>query len=252
MTLGIKIGMIMIMVIGLKIKLFSVRMLIIAYALFLLLPIPCVMRAQNDSTQWEKTRARIVKEIAIPIPTLEQILHNNNINFRCPKQFVLDSITECFSPSFRVSYNLGGCMFYNLTSKDGQFIAFIREANFLNTSNIESNTAHLQQIRNDFVALNEYFPYNDKELITMNDIHKYVKYYSATFARQMFNADTVISYSIRYEHKPFRNRYMECSRIIIQKNNRPLVQLLCFYTTKGYKKQKGYLKDLKKTFWYNE
>jgi hypothetical protein len=213
------------------------------------------MRAQNDSTQWEKDKARMLKEMPVlPIPTLEYILGINNIDFRCPKQFVLDNTPECFSPSFWISYPLGGCMFYNLTSKDGLFIAFIREANLqhLHAPNTDNNTAHLELIKNDFVGVNEYFSHDDRESITMNDIHKYVKYYSTAFAREMFNADTVVSYSIRYEHRPFRNIYPECSRIIIQKNNRPIIPLLCFYTAKGYKKQEKYLKNLKKAFWYDE
>lgn len=81
--------------------------------------------------------------------------------------------------------------------------------------------------------------------------------------RQMFNADTVTSFtvllkdfdsglllnSIKKERK-FRKMYPLCKVLQIQKQNREYVYICCFFNKNGIERAKEYMKELAQLIWY--
>lgn len=108
---------------------------------------------------------------------------------------------------------------------------------------IEINTYHLSHIKADYKL-------NTGEFVTsIKDLS--LEYKSPEYARQAFNADTVITYPLKM-WKKYKKKYNHCQVMIIQKNTRGPISLYCFYNDKGEKKLDTYLKSLEGMFWYRE
>lgn len=108
---------------------------------------------------------------------------------------------------------------------------------------MEMNTYHLNHIKVDFLRN------SGKRDISLTELP--LTYKSSEYARNSFNADTVITYSLKMWHK-YENKYTHCLVIMLQKRYRGCIPLYCLYTDDGAKKLDYYLKSLEKIFWYRD
>ena len=83
------------------------------------------------------------------------------------------------------------------------------------------------------------------------DIRNFPLYYHPTaYARQAFNADTVISFPLKIWDKKMKRKYQHAQGMAIQKNGRGHILLITFYTDKT--ELNHYLHSLEKTIWYRD
>lgn len=77
-----------------------------------------------------------------------------------------------------------------------------------------------------------------------------IKYYSAKVAKKKFNADNAFTYPIirrkRLEGKEF------CQAIVIQKNKRGAIKMLCFYNKMSKSQLKKYIKMAEELFYFRD
>lgn len=145
---------------------------------------------------------------------------------------------------------------YNcILSKDSNFIAYVSvppifcgdkdsiyaDFSFKTGFMIEMNTYHLTHIKADFLKN------TGKRVAFLSELP--ITYKSSKYARESFNADTVITYPLKMWEK-YENKYTHCLVILIQKRYRGCIPLYCLYTDEGAKKLNHYIKSLKKVFWY--
>jgi len=69
--------------------------------------------------------------------------------------------------------------------------------------------------------------------------------------RSQFNADSVFIYDIPMD-RPYEEKYVHCTGLVISKANRPVMFLKWFFTDKGKKKEKEYLDLFKGSIWYGD
>lgn len=86
-----------------------------------------------------------------------------------------------------------------------------------------------------------------REDISFDEIKHYIEYKPASYAKDVFNADTVITYPLSLGSKCFRKKYYYCDVWLFQKNNIGHFYLYCFYTDKGYENKWKYEQELEKT-----
>ena len=103
------------------------------------------------------------------------------------------------------------------------------------------NTYHLTHIKADFLKN------TGKRVAFLSKLP--ITYKSSKYARESFNADTVITYPLKMWEK-YENKYTHCLVILIQKRYRGCIPLYCLYTDEGAKKLNHYIKSLQKVFWY--
>ena len=85
------------------------------------------------------------------------------------------------------------------------------------------------------------------------NIRNFPHYYHPTaYARQAFNADTVITFPLKVWRKPYKRKYKHALGMTIQKNNRSFIQLVILYTNKGKEKLDSYLRSLEKMVWFRD
>ena len=145
---------------------------------------------------------------------------------------------------------------YNcILSKDSNFIAYVSvppifcgdkdsiyaDFSFKTGFMIEMNTYHLTHIKADFLKN------TGKRVAFLSKLP--ITYKSSKYARESFNADTVITYPLKMWEK-YENKYTHCLVILIQKRYRGCIPLYCLYTDEGAKKLNHYIKSLQKVFWY--
>lgn len=86
-----------------------------------------------------------------------------------------------------------------------------------------------------------------REDISFDEIKNYIKYKPASYAKDVFNADTVITYSLSLGNECFRKKYDYCDVWLFQKNDIGHFYLYCFYTDKGYENKWKYEQELERT-----
>lgn len=86
-----------------------------------------------------------------------------------------------------------------------------------------------------------------REDISFDEIKHYIEYKPASYAKDVFNADTVITYPLSLGSECFRKKYCYCDVWLFQKNNIGHFYLYCFYTDKGYENKWKYEQELEKT-----
>ena len=184
-------------------------------------------------------------------------LDRNQVRFNQSSDFVFhyipggDRLTCITSKQVR-DYN----RHYNcILSKDSNFIAYVSvppifcgdkdsiyaDFSFKTGFMIEMNTYHLTHIKADFLKN------TGKRVAFLSELP--ITYKSSKYARESFNADTVITYPLKMWEK-YENKYTHCLVILIQKRYRGCIPLYCLYTDEGAKKLNHYIKSLQKVFWY--
>ena len=104
-------------------------------------------------------------------------------------------------------------------------------------------SSHLSNIKGDFIKN------IGKRDISLSDLP--LTYKSSKFAREAFNADTVIAYPLKMWDK-FEDKYTHCLVMALQKRYRGIILFYCLYTDEGSKKLDYYLQLLEKVFWYRD
>lgn len=104
---------------------------------------------------------------------------------------------------------------------------------------IKINTYHIDQIKADF------YMNTGKRPSTLQGLP--IHYQSVDYAQKAFNADTVITYPLKM-WKKYENKYNHCQVMMIQKNKRGLIQLICVYNQR--KQLKYCLKEMERIIWY--
>lgn len=193
-------------------------------------------------------------------------LDRNQVQYNQPKNFTfgIDTlqgkntirIKSIISEQYRGLYPV----YHNhLISEDHNFIVYIevplvysgtgiKDSIYVNPHlvpnlKIKIDTFHLRYIKNDF------WQNIAKKVESLENLP--VTYKSSKYARESFNADTVVTYPLKMWHKLY-NEYNHCQVIMIQKNTRGFIFLYCFYNDTGARKLSRYLKTLKGVFWFRD
>ena len=155
---------------------------------------------------------------------------------------------ECFENNKRL-FNMLTCQSNELYSRDKHFMTFLVIYRVLSLQEItfwkkvfpkfksNINESHIDQIKGYIRPT-----YGQK---ADTNWKQYVHYYTQKKAKQMFNADSVISLIIPL--KPgeyYKGKYKYLEAIFIQKNGCGYATLNCFYDETGKKKRSKYLKKL--------
>lgn len=181
------------------------------------------------------------------------------LEYRPPEGFIGRFDTECFEsmPKFKKAHN---CFVSHIESKDSNLVVFyyfpsvftrkdsIRYKKiFPDFQHYGVDLAHFHIIDLDLQASLQ----KDKEWVKRNR-KKYVTYHSQAYAKQAFNADTVISYPINLYGKKLWDRYDRLKAIMLQKNGGGYAVLYCFYNDRGEKNWDTYMKSIEKMLRYKE
>lgn len=83
--------------------------------------------------------------------------------------------------------------------------------------------------------------------------NKYLRVFPLKKARESFNADSVFLYEVPTA-QPARwdAKYTYCTQMLIYKVGRPNIELVWYFTEKGKKKEKRYMRKVDKRIWFNE
>lgn len=153
-------------------------------------------------------------------------------------------------------YRLHGTM-YALESKDSEFFCCVF-AKFIDNDAVMTRCEAKTNVAHDIIVTKRFPTQQSANLSLIKDISPFVSYYSPEKAKEIFNADTVICYSIdmyglNLSMNSRRNKlfnYSENKVLLLQKNDRGFIALYCFYTKKGQKKLKKYMRLIENTFWF--
>ena len=192
----------------------------------------------------------IQKGFAIPDTLLTKI-HNMSLTFSPPiDDFFSNSAGHNFYNVPHIN-QLHGTM-YSIESKDSEFFCCIY-ARFIDNDAIKTRKEVEENVIRDIkLTKQRNIGKNDeKNLIS-------TRYYSPKEARELFNADTVIGYSVElldggFVMKNSKNKSFKYSGnkvLLLQKNERGFIVLYCFYTKKGEKKLSKYMGVIENAFWF--
>lgn len=210
---------------------------------------PLAMLSQNQASQ-EPSWTHWYNQIAFKVPagysysSLKKDLYLNSINKDgrprevgvIPFKGFVQSKDKDFIAFIAPDYNY---------SKDGTYVCFPLDPD---AKALKINKVHLDAIQNDFL----YNKYGRDSFLSGRHLDGLpLTYRSAEYAKQAFNADTVITYPLQV-WKSYKGKYNHCEVVMIQKNGRSFVQLFCLYTDKVVSRLDSYMKQLEGMIWYRE
>lgn len=188
-------------------------------------------------------------------------LDRNQVQYNQPKDFIsyIDSVGKnrvylgCLLA--KESKRLPSYYHKSFLSKDSDFVVYTSipgifcrrndsvyaDFDLLPEMKVEMNTYHISHIKADFLKN------TGKRVAFLSELP--LTYNSSKYARESFNADTVITYPLKMWEK-YENKYTHCLVILIQKRYRGFIPLYCLYSDEGAMKLNHYIKSLKKVFWY--
>jgi hypothetical protein len=215
--------------------------------LFLIILCSVSLKAQIDSYTGENIKLNNVRII-----TRENVFES--MDFECNPVVGLsidDDLYKYWQPySFDMCYVIRSDDHNFLTAMEFAFIS--RNFDYPLTKKMR-NIYHFTKIKYHFINVSEKYDTNYMNKITIEDLKQNVHYCSVEYARETFNADTVICYNL-----PVKNvkshiftennvKYDNCEVLALLKNDFGPVFFYCFYTKEGYKNRKGYMEKLKKS-----
>ena len=112
----------------------------------------------------------------------------------------------------------------------------------------DRNIYYFNQIRDLLIDVSGKYDESYRDKFSMKDLKENVYYYPEVYAKEVFNADTVISFSLPvkkiknevFEKNKNRN-YVKCEVLVLHKNDLGPLFLYCFFTDKGYKNRDEYM-----------
>ncbi|GHV18425.1 hypothetical protein FACS1894179_07590 [Bacteroidia bacterium] len=113
-------------------------------------------------------------------------------------------------------------------------------AKWKNTRYPDRNSKHRSAMRNN---LGYTLRRSD---IQKEDFDNYVGYFSPSYAKEVYNADSVATYYFwpSFENKSYRGKYTGSQAIMVQKRDKGFFIIYCFYTEKAKANLDRYLKQL--------
>ena len=187
----------------------------------------------------------------------ELILKTRGLGYTSPLKFrTYIPKSDCFDENPRLS-ELMRCVSKGMISDDGEFIAFMKILPILSNEDsikinsmfpgslLSLNTVHIGNIRN-----------NIREIYGKDVLNKwrdYVVYWSSKKAKNIFNADTVVTYNVKLgKEYTYEGKYDHFGALYIQKKDRSFINYYFLFTEKANKRISSYLKLLEKTLKYDD
>jgi hypothetical protein len=134
--------------------------------------------------------------------------------------------------------------FEPMTKEDSTSLARILPPN----KSIPVNTQHIYQIIGD---IRVFYSYTQEE--ANKKWQEHVHYFPQEEARQICNADTLISYTLTLdENESYKGRYKHIAVYYMQKHDRGNVGLYCFYDDDAAKNPEKYMNNILNMFHYRE
>ena len=111
-------------------------------------------------------------------------------------------------------------------------------------------------IRNDLIEIAKKYDRSYRDNFSMKDMKENVSYYPDEYAKNVFNADTVISYSLPIKRVGWNSnvkwKYTNCEVLLIHKNDLGPILFYSFFTKKGYKNREKYMDKLEKSIRFKD
>jgi hypothetical protein len=168
------------------------------------------------------------------LDSVETIFH---IKYEIPKSFKNINIFQIWTPNTPAMWNTLCCVF---ESKDKQckvlynVLPSCPEYNFI---------THRDKMWREFNSM-----LNTKDFILDN----YLRVLPIEEAKKRFNADSIFLYNVPTAIDKDEEKFSHCTRMIITRQNRPILDLVWYFTDNGKKKEKKYLQKINKRIWYND
>lgn len=186
------------------------------------------------------------------------IIKSMNLEYKKPPGFDEVLMNECFN-SYPKLERIITCAYGQLRSTDQQFFVFTGLYRTLSVDDsvfISKISAKGMGIK----SLDWMYEANIKAGIeeslgkdAAQYWRKFVNYYSADKAREIYNADSVITYSIKLDSANYYQRkYNHLDILCIAKKRRGAVYFFCFYTDEGKKLLPDYQKAIEGMFRFKD
>lgn len=199
-----------------------------------------------------------------PIPIMyewmgtdSRLLTTMKLTYKKPKGFKEVGGCVCFEEYPKI-YELFTCLTNCLQSKDDQFYAFISVYRPFTQKDVENYHSLFRGKKNDLVdkqhmhqikaKLKEF--YGEEKA---KDWKKLVIYYPEEKTKSIFNADTVIRFSLEFEPQDrYKKKFKYMDALFLQKKGRGYINLDCFYTEKAKKRLDRYWRKIEGMLKYED
>lgn len=184
------------------------------------------------------------------------ILKTMKLRYQKPKDFKEVPGTDCFD-SIPKLMQIISCAGNQLHSNDEHFLAFISMRRPFTSQEIirlkelfgnglyENDKAHINQIRTDIE-----YAYGHQAALHWR---KYVTYYSPAEAKNKFNADTAVIFSVKLDSAEYyKKKYRFFDALFLEKKERSWVSFYCFYDEAGKENLSNYMKAVESVFRYED
>lgn len=179
--------------------------------------------------------------------TDSKILTHLKITYKKPDGFKEVITTECFKdyPKLELTFS---CLGNQLCAKDKQFVAFMP----IFRTPTKEDSISMQKIKIQLPPTDMRHIFQLKGVIrdymgeeAAENWKKIVTYYPDEIAKNTFNADTVIRFTMPLRPEDYyKKKFKYVDALFIQKNGRGYVNFYCFYTDKAKKKLDYYWKKI--------
>jgi hypothetical protein len=185
------------------------------------------------------------------------ILKSMKLRYSKPGLFRESPGTECFKAFPKLSLIIT-CAGNQLHSADDEFVAFIPVYRILTKQDSidikkmfpDALLEGLDQVHVNQIKGNIRYAFGDS---AARNWKNHVTYYSPIDARNKFNADTAISFSLPLNANDYyQGKYNHLDALFLQKQGRGFICLYCFYTDKARKDLANYWKAIEGTFRYED
>lgn len=181
-----------------------------------------------------------------PSPTERSLWEEMQVNYKLPAGFEFCITTYEPNPlEDSVHYD-------SMKSADGQFFILIQIPDQVSPPKLSHPKIPTPSQNKDSL----YLDYADRDMRTSlgneyQTLNKCpIKHYSAKVAKKKFNADHALTYPLILRNPVERKEL--CQAIIIQKDKRGTIKLLCYYNKMSKSKFKKYIKMAEEVFYFRD
>jgi len=184
------------------------------------------------------------------------LLKSMKVVYNRPLHFYEVKGAECFKKYPKLE-NILACAFNQLHSNDEQFIVFIHVEFFTKKDSIDMKRSFpnmkfdvIDKMPNKKTKYDIRMSFGDEAAANWRE---YVDFYPTDKAKSIFNADTVMKYSIKLQPQDFYlEKYKNLDVLVLQKKGGGYITLYCFYTEEGKKELPLYWKEIEGVFRYKD
>jgi len=169
------------------------------------------------------------------LDSIETIL---NIKYKIPKGFNNLNIFQSWTPNTPAMWNTLCCVF---ESGDKQCKVLY---NVLPSCPEYNLVTYREKMWREFNSM-----LNSKDFV----LDDYLRILSTEEARKRFNADSIFLYNVpKTMFDKCDEKFTHCTRMVITRQNRPILDLVWYFTDAGKKKEEKYMQKINKHIWYND